>query len=64
MDVAPRKVRMPMRNGGFHMQQSYVYRITSSGIEYLSMMQKVVEAESTVTAILRASMNSAIMCIL
>ncbi|EIW15148.1 hypothetical protein KCA1_0076 [Lactiplantibacillus pentosus KCA1] len=50
VDVAPRKVRMPMRNGGFHMQQSYVYRITSSGIEYLSMMQKVVEAESTVTA--------------
>ena len=50
VDVAPRKIRMQMRNGGFHMQQSHVYKITSSGIEYLSMMQKVVDAESTVTA--------------
>jgi len=50
VDVAPRKVRTQMRNGGFHMQQSYVYKITSSGIEYLSMMQRVVDAESTVTA--------------
>jgi len=50
VDVAPRKVRTQMRNGGFHLQQSYVYKITSSGIEYLFMMQKVVDAESTVTA--------------
>lgn len=50
VDVAPRKVRVQMQNGGFHMLQSYVYKITSSGIEYLSMMQRVVDAESTVTA--------------
>ena len=28
VDVAPRKIRMQMRNGGFHMQQSHVYKIT------------------------------------
>ncbi len=50
VDVAPRKIRLQMLNGGVHLQQSAVYRITSSGIEYLTMMQKVVDTESTVTA--------------
>ena len=50
VEVSPRKVRERMRNGFYHIHQSYVYRITSSGIEYLKMMQRVVDAESTVTA--------------
>lgn len=50
VEAATRKVRLEMSNGGFHMQQSYVYKITSSGIEYLAAMQRVVDAESTVTA--------------
>jgi len=50
IEVSSRKVRMPMKNGVYHNQQSYVYKITSSGIEYLTMMQRVVDAENTVTA--------------
>lgn len=50
IEVSSRKVRLPMKNGVYHNQQSYVYKITSSGIEYLTMMQRVVDAENTVTA--------------
>ncbi len=50
VEVSPRKVRARMRSGQYHIRQSYVYRITSSGIEYLKMMQKVIDAESTITA--------------
>ncbi|WP_341779162.1 hypothetical protein [Levilactobacillus sp. HBUAS70063] len=50
IEVSPRKVRVQMKSGGYHTQQSYVYKITSSGIEYLSAMQKVVDADNTVTA--------------
>ena len=50
IEVSSRKVRIPMKNGVYHNQQSYVYKITSSGIEYLTMMQRVVDAENTVTA--------------
>lgn len=50
IEMSPRKIRAPKSTGGYHIYQSYIYRITSSGIEYLSMMQKVVDAENTVTA--------------
>ncbi|WP_203640655.1 hypothetical protein [Levilactobacillus andaensis] len=50
VEVAPRKVRLPMKNGAYHIQQSFVYKITSSGIEYLTMMQRVIDADNTVTA--------------
>ena len=50
VEVSPRKVRSRMVNGGYHTHQSYVYKITSSGIEYLTMMQKVIDADNTVTA--------------
>lgn len=50
IEVSSRKVRIPMKNGVYHNQQSYIYKITSSGIEYLTMMQRVVDAENTVTA--------------
>lgn len=50
VETSPRKVREQMQNGGYHLHQSYVYRITSSGIQYLKMMQDVVEAENTITA--------------
>ncbi len=50
IEVFPRKVRVLMTSGSYHMQQAPVYRITSSGIEYLNLMPKVLDAESTVTA--------------
>lgn len=50
IESAPRKVRRYLSEGTAHTAQSWVYRITSSGIEYLTMMQRVVEAENTVTA--------------
>lgn len=40
-----RKIRQRMKNGNYHVSHSAIYRITSSGIEYLNMMQKVVDAE-------------------
>lgn len=50
IEVSPRKIRMRMQSGAFHLQQAPVYRITPSGIEYLTLMPKVLDAESTVTA--------------
>nr|WP_211089019.1 hypothetical protein [Levilactobacillus tujiorum] len=50
IEVSPRKVRVQMKSGGYHTQQSYVYKITSSGIEYLSVMHKVIDADNTVAA--------------
>lgn len=50
IEVSSRKVRIQMKNGGKHIQSSRVYKITSSGIEYLSMMRRVMDAENTVTA--------------
>ncbi|WP_125565327.1 hypothetical protein [Companilactobacillus insicii] len=50
IEILPRKVRVRMISGNYHMQQASVYRITSRGIEYLSMFSKVLDAESTVTA--------------
>lgn len=50
VEVNPRKVRARMRSGQYHIRQSYVYHITSSGSEYLKMMQKVIDAESTISA--------------
>ncbi|HAJ54392.1 MAG TPA: hypothetical protein DCL56_06895, partial [Lactobacillus sp.] len=50
VEMNPRKVRARMHNGSYHIVHSYVYRITSSGIEYLKMMQKVIDAEITITA--------------
>lgn len=50
IEILPRKVRIRMISGNYHMQQASVYRITSRGIEYLSMFSKVLDAESTVTA--------------
>lgn len=50
VEVSPRKVRSLMTSGRYHISLSYVYRITSSGIEYRKMMQRVVDAESTITA--------------
>ncbi|BDR56682.1 hypothetical protein [Xylocopilactobacillus apis] len=45
-----RKIRQRMKNGNYHVSHSAIYRITSSGIEYLNMMQKVVDAENTITS--------------
>jgi len=50
IEVSPRKVRVRMQSGAYHMQQAPVYKITSQGIEYLSAMPKVLDAENTVTA--------------
>lgn len=50
VEVTTRKVRTPLQSGHFYMHQASVYRITSGGIEYLTMMQRVVDAETTVTA--------------
>nr|WP_261810394.1 hypothetical protein [Levilactobacillus humaensis] len=50
IEVSPQKVRVRMKSGNYHTQQSYVYQITSSGIEYLSAMQRVVDADNTVAA--------------
>lgn len=50
VEVSPRKIRVRMVSGNYHMQQASVYRITSRGIEYLTMIPKVLNAESTVTA--------------
>lgn len=50
IEVSPRKIRVRMESGATHMQQAPVYRITSRGIEYLAMLPKVLDAESTVTA--------------
>ena len=50
IEVSPRKIRVRMVSGAYHMQQAPVYRITSRGIEYLTMIPKVLDAESTVTA--------------
>lgn len=50
VEVSPRKIRVRMASGAYHMQQAPVYRITSRGIEYLTMIPKVLDAESTVTA--------------
>lgn len=50
IEVSPRKIRVRMTSGAYHMQNAPVYRITSQGIEYLSMLPKVLDAESTVTA--------------
>jgi hypothetical protein len=50
IEVSPQKVLKRMMNGGYHIHQSYVYKITSSGIEYLTLMVKVIDADNTVTA--------------
>jgi len=50
IESSSRKVRQYTQNGLMHILQSHVYKITSSGIEYLTMMQRVVDAENTVTA--------------
>lgn len=50
IEVSSRKVRMRMQSGNYHLAQAPVYKITRSGIEYLSMMQRVLDAENTVTA--------------
>ncbi len=50
VEVSARKVRDHTKSGKQLTHQTSVYKITSSGIEYLRMMQKVVDAESTVTA--------------
>ncbi|BDR58489.1 hypothetical protein XA3_09300 [Xylocopilactobacillus apicola] len=50
VEQTSRKVRLRMKNGNYHIRQSIIYHITSSGIEYLNLMQKVVDAENTVTA--------------
>lgn len=50
VEVSTRKVRRHTQSGKSLIQQTALYKITSSGIEYLRMMQKVVDAESTVTA--------------
>lgn len=50
VEITPRKVRRRMQSGAYHMQQTSIYRITSRGIEYLSLLPKVLDAESTVTA--------------
>lgn len=50
IEMSPQKVRVQMKSGNYHTQQSYVYQITSSGIEYLSAMQRVVDADNTVAA--------------
>lgn len=50
IEKIPRKIRVLMSSGNHHMQQSSVYRITSGGIEFLNLIPKVLDAESTVTA--------------
>ncbi len=50
IEVSSRKVRTRMKSGNYHLAQAPVYKITRSGIEYLSMMQRVLDAENTVTA--------------
>lgn len=50
IETFPRKIRVLMNSGNYHMQQASVYRITSRGIEYLNLIPKVLDAESTVTA--------------
>ncbi len=50
VEVNSRRVRQRTRNGRLHRVQSYVYRITSAGIEYIKAMNRVLEAENTITA--------------
>lgn len=50
IETFPRKIRVLMNSGNYHMQQASVYRITSRGIEYLNLIPKILDAESTVTA--------------
>lgn len=50
VEEVPRKVRERMKSGRFHIVQSSVFRIASSGIEYLKAMQRVIDAENTVVA--------------
>jgi hypothetical protein len=50
IEASARKIRARTRNGVYTVRTSYVYRITSSGIEYIKMMQRVLDAESTITA--------------
>ncbi|MCI1688610.1 hypothetical protein [Schleiferilactobacillus harbinensis] len=50
IEASARKIRARSKNGLYTTRTSYVYRITSSGIEYVKMMQRVLDAESTITA--------------
>lgn len=50
VEVNSRRVRQRTRNGKLHRVQSYVYRITSAGIEYIKAMARVLETENTITA--------------
>lgn len=50
VEKSRRKIRERMQSGTYHTRQSDIYQITSSGIEYLKMMQKVVDAENTVVS--------------
>lgn len=45
-----KKIRIKTKNGNYNLRQSIIYHITGSGIEYLNLMQKVVDAENTVTS--------------
>lgn len=50
IEVNTRKVRRHTESGKSLIKQTALFKITSSGIEYLRMMQKVVDAETTITA--------------
>ena len=50
IDSNSRKIRQRLNNGNYHLRKSNVYKINSRGIEYLNAIQKVVDAENTVTA--------------
>lgn len=50
IEVSNRKVRERWQSGKLRVMDTAVYRISSRGIEYVKMLQRVIEAENTVVA--------------
>lgn len=50
VEATTRKVRERMKSGKFHIVMSSVYKINAAGIEFLTAMQRVIDAENTVVA--------------
>lgn len=50
IDETTRKVRFRLDSGKYIIRSSSVFRLTSSGIEFINAMQRVVNAENTVVA--------------
>ncbi|MFD1428830.1 hypothetical protein [Lacticaseibacillus mingshuiensis] len=50
VESTSRMIRKRLANGRFRISQTAVYRITSAGIAFLTAMQRVIDAETTVVA--------------